>query len=204
MHLPNPIAAVSQPQPCSNSHRRFPLAIPSSELRRRHTQLGAAPTPHVDGSSSHNGLGTASLGTQISSPLLKISQDVVGAMAREENDTRSNSSFESVGVEGTKGKRSGEGSSNSSKRSKKDQVGDSLMMVANTLQSYYESKKKKEESRHSTKEIYEVLCNIPGLSRTEIATVIKYNNSGPGQFNLLLDIPCEERKLFVECFLNES
>ncbi|CAN1788347.1 hypothetical protein LINPERHAP1_LOCUS18015 [Linum perenne] len=182
MHLPNPIAAVSQPQPCSNSHRRFPLAIPSSELRRRHTQLGAAPTPHVDGSSSHNGLGTASLGTQISSPLLKIS----------------------VGVEGTKGKRSGEGSSNSSKRSKKDQVGDSLMMVANTLQSYYESKKKKEESRHSTKEIYEVLCNIPGLSRTEIATVIKYNNSGPGQFNLLLDIPCEERKLFVECFLNES
>ncbi|CAN1148273.1 hypothetical protein LINPERHAP2_LOCUS16371, partial [Linum perenne] len=67
-------------------------------------------------------------------------QDVVGAMAREEDDTRSNSSFESVGVEGTKGKRSGEGSSNSSKRSKKDQVGDSLMMVANTLQSYYESK----------------------------------------------------------------
>ncbi|CAN1754613.1 Putative disease resistance protein RGA1 [Linum perenne] len=132
-------------------------------------------------------------------------QDVVGAMAREEDDTRSNSSFESVGVEGTKGKRSGESSSNSSKRSKKDQVGDSLMMVANTLQSYYESKKKKEESRHSTKEIYEVLCNIPGLSRTEIAkAVIKYNNSDPGQFNLLLDIPCEERKLFVECFLSES
>ncbi|CAN1218400.1 Succinate dehydrogenase assembly factor 1, mitochondrial [Linum perenne] len=110
-------------------------------------------------------------------------QDAAGAMAREEDDTRSNSSFESVSVEGTKAKRSGEGSSNSNKRSKKDQVGDSLMMVANTLQSYYESKKKKEESRHSTKEIYEVLCNISGLSRTEIAkAVIKYNNSDPGQF----------------------
>ncbi|CAN1785487.1 Succinate dehydrogenase assembly factor 1, mitochondrial [Linum perenne] len=110
-------------------------------------------------------------------------QDAAGSMAREEDDTRSNSSFESVSVEGTKAKRSGEGSSNSNKRSKKDQVGDSLMMVANTLQSYYESKKKKEESRHSTKEIYEVLCNISGLSRTEIAkAVIKYNNSDPGQF----------------------
>ncbi|CAN1800577.1 hypothetical protein LINPERHAP1_LOCUS22600 [Linum perenne] len=76
-------------------------------------------------------------------------QDAVGAMAREEDDTQSNSSFESMSVEGTKekkNKRSGEGSSNSNKRSKKDQVGDSLMMVANTLQSYYESKKKKEES----------------------------------------------------------
>ncbi|CAN1172069.1 hypothetical protein LINPERPRIM_LOCUS30974 [Linum perenne] len=83
-------------------------------------------------------------------------QDAVGAMAREEDDTQSNSSFESMSVEGTKAKRrlikkkknkrSGEGSSNSNKRSKKDQVGDSLMMVANTLQSYYESKKKKEES----------------------------------------------------------
>ncbi|CAN1177551.1 hypothetical protein LINPERHAP2_LOCUS33157, partial [Linum perenne] len=72
-------------------------------------------------------------------------QDVAGAMTREEDDTRSNSSLESAGVEGTKAKRSGEGSSNSNKWSKKDQVGDSLMMVANTLQSYYKSKKKKEE-----------------------------------------------------------
>ncbi|CAN1241484.1 hypothetical protein LINPERPRIM_LOCUS4980, partial [Linum perenne] len=169
----------------------------SSPISTRHTQLGVTTSPYPARSSSNSPCRWKLLSQ-------RISQDVVGAMAREENDTRSNSSFESVGVEGTKGKRSGEGSSNSSKRSKKDQVGDSLMMVANTLQSYYESKKKKEESRHSTKEIYEVLCNIPGLSRTEIATVIKYNNSGPGQFNLLLDIPCEERKLFVECFLNES
>ncbi|CAN1273538.1 hypothetical protein LINPERPRIM_LOCUS15088 [Linum perenne] len=125
-------------------------------------------------------------------------EDAAGVMAREEDDTRSNSSFESVSVEGTKAKRSGEGSSNSNKRSKKDQVGESLMMVTNTLQSYYESKKKKEESRHSTKEIYEVLCNISGLSRSEIAkAVIKYNNSDPGQFNLLLDITMEEMKLFL-------
>ncbi|CAN0920804.1 hypothetical protein LINGRAHAP2_LOCUS32263, partial [Linum grandiflorum] len=132
-------------------------------------------------------------------------EDAVGAMSREDDDVRSISSFESGGVGGSKAKRDDEYNSGSSKRSKKDKVGDALVMVANSLKSYFESKSKKEEKRYSTNQIYEVLCYIPGLTRSEIAkAVIKYNNSDPGQFNLLLDIPSDERKLFVECFLSES
>ncbi|CAN0829660.1 hypothetical protein LINGRAPRIM_LOCUS3030 [Linum grandiflorum] len=132
-------------------------------------------------------------------------EDAVGAMSREDDDVRSISRFESGGVGGSKAKRDDEDNSGSSKRSKKDKVGYALVMVANSLKSYFESKSKKEEKRPSTKQIYEVLCDIPGLTRSEIAkAVIKYNNSDPGQFNLLLDIPSDERKLFVECFLSES
>ncbi|CAN0859080.1 hypothetical protein LINGRAHAP2_LOCUS7565 [Linum grandiflorum] len=132
-------------------------------------------------------------------------EDAVGAMSREDDDVRSISSFESGGVGGSKAKRDDDDNSGSSKRSKKDKVGDALVMVVNSLKSYFEIKSNKEEKRHSTKQIYEVLCDIPGLTRSEIAkAVIKYNNYDPGQFNLLLDIPSDERKLFVDCFLSES
>ncbi|CAN0858498.1 hypothetical protein LINGRAHAP2_LOCUS7289 [Linum grandiflorum] len=121
-------------------------------------------------------------------------------MSREDDDVSSISSFESGGVGGSKAKPADEDNSGSSKRSKKDKVGDELVMVANSLKSYFESKSK----RISTKQIYGVLCDIPGLSRFKIAkAVIKYNNSDPGQFNLFFDIPNDERKLLVECFLSE-
>jgi len=90
-------------------------------------------------------------------------QDAAGAMAREEDDTRSNSSFESVSVEGTKAKRSGEGSSNSNKRSKKDQVGESLMMVANTLRATMKVRRKKKKADTLPKRSMKFYATYRGL-----------------------------------------
>ncbi|CAI0549545.1 unnamed protein product [Linum tenue] len=99
----------------------------------------------------------------------------------------------------------GEVSLESRKRAKKDsQVGDALYMVANSLSSYLKSKKKEEEPKYTGKEIYDVICEIPGLTHMEVAKVVmKYRCGDPEQFKLLLKIPKEDRRIFVECILGE-
>ncbi|CAL1368571.1 unnamed protein product [Linum trigynum] len=81
------------------------------------------------------------------------------SMADEDDmeDVGSASNFGNSSAHGSKsqGKKSiGEVSSESRKRAKKDsQVGDALYMVANSLSSYLQSKKKEEEPRYTGKEI---------------------------------------------------
>ncbi|CAI0540086.1 unnamed protein product, partial [Linum tenue] len=130
------------------------------------------------------------------------------SMADEDDmeDVGSASTFGNSSAHGSKsqGKKSnGEVSSESRKRAKKDsQVGDALYMVANSLSSYLQSKKKEEEPRYTGKEIYDVICEIPGLTHLEVAkAVMKYRSGDPEQFKLLLEIPKEDRRIFVECFL---
>ncbi|CAL1380872.1 unnamed protein product [Linum trigynum] len=116
----------------------------------------------------------------------------------------STSTFDNSSAHGSKSQGRnpiGEVSSESRKRAKKDsQVG----MVANSLSSYLQSKKKEEEPRYTGKEIYDVICEIPGLTHVEVAkAVMKYRSGDPEQFKLLLEIPKEDRRIFVECFLGE-
>ncbi|CAN1126554.1 hypothetical protein LINPERHAP2_LOCUS3485 [Linum perenne] len=129
-----------------------------------------------------------------------------------EDDVQSVSSFESVdggsiskrALQGEKS--SGETSSRLSKKSKNDaKVGDALITVANSLNSFIESRKKEEVKKFTAKEILDVLTEIPGLNRMDIPkAVTKYRCGDPEQFKLLLELPIDERRDFVEYFLNEA
>ncbi|CAN1153480.1 hypothetical protein LINPERPRIM_LOCUS14729 [Linum perenne] len=129
-----------------------------------------------------------------------------------EDDVQSVSSFESVdggsiskrALQGEKS--SGETSSRLSKKSKNDaKVGDALITVANFLNSFIESRKKEEVKKFTGKEILDVLTEIPGLNRMDIPkAVTKYRCGDPEHFKLLLELPIDERRDFVEYFLNEA
>ncbi|CAN1126551.1 hypothetical protein LINPERHAP2_LOCUS3485 [Linum perenne] len=122
-----------------------------------------------------------------------------------EDDVQSVSSFESVDG-GSISKRALQGEKSSGKKSKNDaKVGDALITVANSLNSFIESRKKEEVKKFTAKEILDVLTEIPGLNRMDIPkAVTKYRCGDPEQFKLLLELPIDERRDFVEYFLNEA
>ncbi|CAN1774885.1 hypothetical protein LINPERHAP1_LOCUS13125 [Linum perenne] len=65
--------------------------------------------------------------------------------------------------------------------------------------------KKEEVKKFTAKEILDVLTEIPGLNRMDIPkAVTKYRYGDPEQFKLLLELPIDERRDFVEYFLNEA